>query len=151
MLAGGGAQGEQPFLQLLQPARVKILVAGKRLEGRHRIGDFGQCAIERADHRLQPSSRLVHDPHQCSLGGIQPALGAAFAGQFGEGAVHRLHHLFPVHHHRAGFGKLFLFARARFQLVQFGDGVAKILLLRPARPISAAASLRATSTCRHAR
>ena len=60
-----------------------------------------------------------------------PALGAALAGKFGEGAVHRLHHLFPVHHDRAGFGKLFLFAGARVQLVQFGDGVAKILLLRP--------------------
>ena len=111
MLAGDGAEREQPFLQLLQPARVQILVAGKRLKGRHRVGDFGQRAVERADHRLQPSSRLVDDPHQRPLGGVQPALGAAFAGQFGEGAVHRLHHLFPVHHDRAGFGKLFLFAR----------------------------------------
>ncbi|MNJ34182.1 hypothetical protein D3C77_288820 [compost metagenome] len=80
-LAGGGAQGEQSLLGLVQAARLEIERVGGRIDAGHGLGRLDQGAI----HRLGRQAQLDDDGVVALGASLHRALAGVFDGAQGRG------------------------------------------------------------------
>ena len=115
MLAGQGAEREQPFLGILQRLRVHVQAGGDGFQQRVGFGGFRLGADQGCDGLGQSPFRFLGDLFQPAQRPLQPGERAAFAMQAIGGGVHGLDQLLGVHHQGPLAGQFGFFARLRVQ------------------------------------
>ena len=127
IFARGGAQGKQPFLDLLQRARVEFRGAQRLIQ--RLLGE-----IERVQRRVQGPDRRFDQMRRLRLAPLQPAQGGRERGQrrpvAGDaliGVAQIAGDFLRLLHRRALGGKLIFLARTGAELRQFLMGVGEII------------------------
>ena len=119
MLARHIAQGEQPFLNILQCRGISIQLRSNAVQRRDDLSHFYRCPFQPRKRIIQLLAHLVRHAIQCPLGLAQALISPFGTGQILNRTGDRLSQAFCILHHAAVFRQFFLFALLGGQLVQF--------------------------------
>ncbi len=133
MLAGGGAQGEQPLLGLLQHPRVGLAVVGQPGQQGFRLGERFLGAVQRGQGRggrvRLRRGQALQRPGGGAQGGGRAGVAAVPRRDFRHCRGDRLGPALALLQALAFGGQAVLLALLRRQLAQFVGGVAQPVLL----------------------